>query len=131
MNIRVMLGMALMAGLLSVGAATPAAVAPGSSLDDALSESQKVDSLLQFIRGLEGAIFIRNGAEHGCGEAANHLQAKWKKHKGEIRTAEEFIESLASASGMTGEAYKIRFPDGTTVTTKEVLMQELKRLEQQ
>ena len=133
MKIRVMLGMALVVGLLSAGvaAATPAAVNSGSSLRKALTEKQKVDRLLEFIRSLKDATFIRNGSEHNCEDAAKHLQAKWEKHQSKISTAEEFIESLASASGMTGEPYKIRFADGTTVTTKEVLMQELKRLEQE
>ncbi|GAA4444788.1 hypothetical protein GCM10023188_47200 [Pontibacter saemangeumensis] len=133
MKIRVMLGMALVVGLLSAGvaAATPSAVNSGSSLRKALTEKQKVDRLLEFIRSLKDATFIRNGSEHNCEDAAKHLQAKWEKHQSKISTAEEFIESLASASGLTGEPYRIRFADGTTVTTKEVLMQELKRLEQE
>jgi hypothetical protein len=133
MKLRVMLGMALLAALLSAqeATATTAAVATYSSSCTPLTEVQKVERLLQYIRTLEGATFIRNGMEHTCREAADHLQAKWEKHMSKIRTAEEFVLNLASASGLSGEAYKIRFPDGTIVTTKEVLLEELKRLEQQ
>ena len=43
----------------------------------------------------------------------------------------EFIENLASSSGLTGVDYTIRFPDGTIRTTREVLVEELERLERQ
>ncbi|GAB3201673.1 hypothetical protein ABID22_001414 [Pontibacter aydingkolensis] len=94
-----------------------------------LTEVEKVDRLIQFVRGLEGATFIRNGSEHTCKQAADHLQAKWLKHKDKISSAREFIELLASKSGFSGEPYKIRFKDGTVQTTGFVLSQELKRLE--
>lgn len=95
-----------------------------------LTERQKVDRLIQYVRGMKGAVFIRNGSEHSCQEAADHLQTKWKKHRDRIQSAEEFIEELASRSGFSGDEYKIRFADGTIVTTNAVLKQELKRLEQ-
>ncbi|WP_439881479.1 DUF5329 family protein [Pontibacter sp. MBLB2868] len=95
-----------------------------------LTESQKVDRLIQYIRGMKGAVFIRNGSEHTCKEAADHLQSKWEKHKGQIKTAEEFIEELASRSGLSGQDYMIRFEDGSETTTNAVLTKELKRLEQ-
>jgi hypothetical protein len=94
-----------------------------------LTETQKVEQLIQFIRNMQGATFIRNGSEHSCKEAADHLQAKWKKHKKDISSAKEFIDVLASKSGMSGEPYKIKFKDGTVQTTNAVLMKELKRLE--
>lgn len=94
-----------------------------------LTESQKVEQLIQFIRNMKGATFIRNGSEHSCKEAAEHLQSKWNKHKKDISSAKEFIEVLASKSGMSGEPYKIKFQDGTVQTTNSVLMKELKRLE--
>ena len=133
MNIHIMLGAALLAGLMSVadGAATPAAVPTYGSHADGLTESQKVERLIGYLRSLDGAVFIRNGSEHSNTEAADHLQAKWEKHKNEVHTAMEFIEDLASASGITGVDYTIRFPDGTVRTTREVLTEELKRLEQQ
>ena len=129
---RAMIGMALVTATLSVQttASTPAAFTLCSRLDETLSESQKVEHLIQFIRDLRGATFIRNGSEHNCGDAAQHLLSKWEKHKGEIRTAKEFIENIASASGMTGQAYMVRLADGTEITTKEMLTQELQRLEQ-
>ncbi|MFD2513327.1 DUF5329 family protein [Pontibacter locisalis] len=94
-----------------------------------LTESQKVERLIEFIRSMKGATFIRNGSEHSCQEAAKHLKLKWEKHKGHISSAEEFIEDLASRSGLTGQDYLVRFADGTEKTTNEVLTKELRRLE--
>ena len=94
-----------------------------------LTEAEKVDRLIQFVRSMKDATFIRNGSEHTCQEAADHLRSKWEKHRDKIGSAREFIQELASKSGFSGEPYKIRFRDGTEVTTGTVLSQELARLE--
>ena len=135
MKIQVMLGTVLFTGFLSAQAAPEAATNPQNAVYSStvaeLTEAQKVERLIDYVRGLEGATFIRNGSEHSCKEAADHLLAKWEKHKSKISTAKEFINELASASGMSGEVYKIKFQDGTTLNSKEVLMKELERIEQQ
>lgn len=93
-----------------------------------LSESEKIDRLIESIRSMKGATFIRNGSEHSCEEAAAHLKAKWEKHGSKIKSAEDFITYLATKSSVSGEAYKIRFPDGREEPTAEVLQQALKQL---
>lgn len=97
-------------------------------LDDK-AESAKIMQLITYIKTLEGASFIRNGSKYSCEEAAKHLQSKWEKHNDKIKTAEEFIQKLASHSGMSGEEYQIQFADGTTKPTAQVLLQELNRLQ--
>lgn len=94
-----------------------------------LTENEKVEHLIQYVAKMQGATFIRNGSEHTCREAAEHLESKWEKHRESIKTAKGFIEELASRSGLSGKDYLIRFADGTTKTTNEVLMGELKKLE--
>lgn len=135
MKIQVMLGTVLLTTFLYAQATPEGAAntleAMCSSTVAELTEAQKVERLINYVRGLEGATFIRNGTEHNCQEAAGHLQAKWEKHKDKVGSAKDFITELASASGMTGETYKIKFADGTIVETKEVLMKELERIEQQ
>ncbi|MCJ8165118.1 DUF5329 domain-containing protein [Pontibacter sp. E15-1] len=96
-----------------------------------LTEIQKVEKLIAFVSSMEGATFIRNGSKHSCAEAAQHLQAKWQKHKADVKTAEEFIEKLASKSGMSGEDYLIQFSDGHTETAAVVLTRALREMEQQ
>jgi len=105
------------------GAATTAAASSKS-----LSESEKISQLISCIRGMKGATFIRNGSEHSCQEAADHLQSKWEKHGSKIKSAEDFIEHLASKSSSTGEAYLIRTPDGKEKPSAQVLQEALRQL---
>ncbi|SIT91635.1 DUF5329 family protein [Pontibacter indicus] len=107
------------------------AVAQGSyeqsSLPETLSEDQKVQKLIEYIRSLEGATFIRNESEFAPEKAAEHLHSKWKKHASKIKTAEGFVTELASQSS-SGTPYSIRFADGTTSTTRDVLLRRLSTL---
>jgi len=130
---RVSLGIAFALGFCMPGAYAQQDSNSVQVLTDtsALNEQHKVEQLIAFIGGMKGATFIRNGSTHSCREAAEHLRAKWQKHQDKVKTAEGFIDKLASGSGLTGEIYKIRLEDGREVTTREVLTRELKRLQQQ
>ena len=108
-------------------AAAAQAVHDTSIASHNLSEEQKVDKLITYIRTLEGATFIRNSSEYKPEQAAGHLQSKWQKHSDRVKTAEGFITELASKSS-SGTPYTIRFKDGTVLTTREVLLQELQRI---
>jgi hypothetical protein len=110
--------------------AQSASLAPEQVSVAKLSEDEKVERLIQLIAKMEGAVFIRNGSEHTCRKAAEHLESKWEKHRESIKTAKGFVEELASRSGLSGKDYLIRFTDGTTKTTKEVLSAALGQLEQ-
>lgn len=95
-----------------------------------LSEAQKIDHLIAFVRNLKGATFIRNGSEHTPSAAADHLQMKREKAGSLIGTAKEFIDKVASKSSMTGDVYLIRFANGKEFPCKMVLLSELKKLEE-
>ncbi|MBX0335190.1 DUF5329 domain-containing protein [Pontibacter sp. HSC-14F20] len=92
-----------------------------------MSEDQKVQLLIEYIRTLEGATFIRNNSEFAPEKAAAHLSSKWKKHASKIKTAEGFITKLASESS-SGTPYSIRFADGSTTTIRDVLLRQLSML---
>jgi hypothetical protein len=96
-----------------------------------LSEEQKIDQLLQYVSNMQGATFIRNGDDHSPGDAAKHLRSKFRKHAGKIKTAHDFIDHLATKSSISGDVYKIRMADGTTVETYKLLNLELQRIEGQ
>ena len=119
--------LAFAAFLSSPQAATAQAAHNSSITPGHLSEEQKVDRLITYIRTLEGATFIRNSSEYKPEQAASHLQSKWRKHSSRVKTAEGFIMQLASESS-SGTPYTIRFKDGTVHTTREVLLQELQRI---
>ncbi len=114
----------------SAGAAAPAAALAPSSLADAapLSESARIDHLINFIGNLAGATFVRNGKDYGATEAAKHLQHKREKAGNRVKTADDFIRLCASQSYLSGEAYLIRFADGRTSTAEDVLREELARI---
>lgn len=94
-----------------------------------LTEEQKITHLITFIRNLKGAIFVRNGDEHTAQAAADHLQMKREKAGARVKTAEEFIDKIASKSSMSGELYMIRFANGKVFPCQMVLSNELQKLE--
>jgi hypothetical protein len=117
------------AGAPAYAAPEPEA-APMAALADAvsLSESARIDHLINHVRTLEGAVFVRNGKAYGPAEAAKHLQYKREKAGDRVKTADDFIRLCASHSVLSGEAYLIRFQDGRTRTAEDVLREELARI---
>ncbi len=102
-------------GTFVIGAGAPAS----------LSEEAKIERLIQAIAALQGATFVRNGADHTAQEAADHLRLKLRAKAAEITTAEMFIDLLASKSSMSGDAYLIRMADGSVVPCGEFLRARL------
>jgi hypothetical protein len=94
-----------------------------------LTEAQKIETLIQAVEGLQGAVFIRNGTEHTPEAAGKHLRLKWKNASRRVKTAPEFIQYCASGSSLSGQPYEIRLRDGRTVLSRDWLWTELKRLE--
>lgn len=92
-----------------------------------LTETERIESLIQHVETLEGAVFIRNGEEHDCTAAAKHMRDKWNWKKKEIETAEDFIRVAATKSSMSGEVYRIRFKDGHEEKCGEYLRKQLGR----
>jgi hypothetical protein len=93
------------------------------------AESAHIGNLINHVRTLEGAVFIRNGEEHTPAEAAEHLQRKWDYAGDQITTAEQFIEQLATKSSTSGEPYVIRLQDGKEVPSGQYLRERLEELE--
>ncbi len=101
----------------------------GANGDDAVAERDKIEKLIDHVGSLEGAVFIRNGEEHTPAEAAEHLRRKWESGGGEIATADDFIEKLASKLSVSGEEYKLRLKDGTELSSGEYLRERLAEIE--
>jgi hypothetical protein len=94
-----------------------------------LTEQQKIDHLIMLVRNLKGATFIRNGEEHTAQAAADHLQMKREKGGSRIKTAQDFIDKVATKSTLSGELYMIKFPNGKMFPSQMVLLNELNKLE--
>lgn len=93
------------------------------------TEKQKIESLIKVVAQAKELKFIRNGSEYSSNNAAKFLRGKWDANSGEVKSAKDFIEKVASFSGTSGKPYLIRFKDGKEVKSQEFLMAELKRLE--
>jgi len=87
-------------------------------------EKEKINYLLDSIEQ-SGAIFVRNGAEHSSKKAREHLELKLKRGGKYAKTAEDFIDNLASKSSFTGELYIMKFPDGKIVNSGDWLKRQL------
>jgi hypothetical protein len=114
------MGPVLMLGLLLL---VPAARGEPSS-----NVQVEVDFLLGYIEG-SGCEFYRNGTWHDPKAARAHLRDKYRYlvARNLINTTEDFIEKAATQSSFSGQPYKVRCQDGTTVTTNQWLHTELVR----
>lgn len=88
-------------------------------------EEQKIQYLITSIENLKDITFLRNGEGYGCLKAADHLRLKLEKAGNRVKTAEDFIR-LGSKSYISGEPYKMRYPDGTTVEVEKFFRDRLK-----
>ena len=102
---------------------------PGNSAPTHLSEAAKIEALIASVEQLKGAVFIRNGSEYDAAKAAAHLRRKLDYAGGKVKTAEQFIDHLATGSSMTGKPYKIRFSDGHSVESAVYFREQLRRLQ--
>ena len=96
-----------------------------------LSETEKINKLISYVEKLDKAVFIRNGSEYTPAQAARFLREKYKKNIKKVQTAKDFIVVCGSISSTTGNPYQVKFSDGKTVNTQELLVKELVRIEKQ
>ena len=125
-----MLASAIAAALLGAHPVLAASPAVATRVAAHLTEAQKIQALIASVEHLQGAVFIRNGSEHDAAAAADHLRLKLNYAGSRIKTAEQFIDKLATGSSMTGKPYKIRFADGHTVDSAVYFREQLRKLEQ-
>lgn len=91
-------------------------------------ERQVIESLITRVARSTDAAFVRNGRSYAAPEAAQFLRKKWRSRESEVRSAEEFIDRIASFSSTTGKPYRIRFADGREISSAEFLRAELAKL---
>ena len=103
-------------------AASAPAVAP-------LNDAEKIDALIRAVEGRRDLQFIRLDVAHSAGEAAGLLRIKLAFAGSRVKTVDDFIDYVATASSTTGQAYFVRYPDGQQVTSAAFLREELKRIE--
>ncbi|MGH7798526.1 MAG: DUF5329 family protein [Candidatus Binatia bacterium] len=92
-------------------------------------EKKKIETLIGRVSDLQDATFIRNGTEYDVATAVRFLRGKWKANDSYVKTARDFIDKVASASGTSGKPYHIRFKDGQEIPSRDFLLTELQKLE--
>ena len=97
------------------------------SLAYADTAENEIGDLLSAIASSE-CVFIRNGKEHSATEAADHLRMKYKRGRKWAKTAEDFIERLATKSSWSGKAYSMRCPGEDEIATAVWLSDALGRI---
>ena len=92
------------------------------------SAAENGDSEIRYLLnavGDSGCTFIRNGQQHQASEASSHLLMKYEQGKQWVRSAEQFIEHIASKSSVSGDPYYIECIDTPSRSTQEWLTQRL------
>jgi hypothetical protein len=115
-----------------VFAAPPAFAATPAERHEATvlaAENLKIEALIAAVEAQPKAVFIRNGSEHSAAQAAAHLRMKRSRAGDRIRTADEFITQIASASSITGRKYRIRLESGREMDAEVFFRAELAKIE--
>ncbi len=89
------------------------------------SPKDEIQHLLSAI-GDSGCTFIRNRKQHTAPEAEKHLAMKLRRAGSRVKTAEVFIDKLASESSWTGKPYVIQCGDDST-PSRDWLTTELEK----
>jgi hypothetical protein len=87
---------------------------------------EEINYLLSFI-DRSGCKFYRNGSWYGSHRAQLHLRGKYDylAARDHIKSAEDFIEQVASKSSMSGEDYQIQCEAGPVVKSNRWLFTAL------
>jgi hypothetical protein len=93
------------------------------------TEKQKIELLIEHVARLKETKFVRNGSAYSAQTAAMFLRRKWQANESAVRTAQDFIDKVASFSGTSGKPYLIRMQDGTEVKSRDFLLATLSKLE--
>jgi uncharacterized protein DUF5329 len=102
--------------------------APLLAAESARAENQKIESMIAHVEGLKQAKFVRNGAEYDSRIAGKFLRYIWNDNKERVKTADDFIRIVATASS-AGVPYLVRFPDGRETKSRDYLERLLKKWE--
>lgn len=96
----------------------------GTAAVHADNPKSEIGFLISYIERSE-VRFIRGGKEYSAKEGADHMRKKLARAGSRVKTAEEFIQGVASKSYLTGGAYRVKLADGRTVPTGPWLTEAL------
>lgn len=92
-------------------------------------EAARIEYLLERIR-LSPYNFIRNGSQYNGTRAWLHLKWKQIRLRKQVKTAEDFIQKVASSSKMSGESYLIEFENRKRRPLGPIFLGELRSFDE-
>jgi hypothetical protein len=120
----------VLVAVVSLALATPRPVLADEAAPVGV-EQRTIEALIESVAHLTDATFLRNGKSYPSSSAARFLREKWRSRQSEVRSAEDFIDRVASSSSTTGKPYLIRFANGREVSSAEYLRGELAKLREE
>lgn len=105
-----------------------AAMQPLAQAAPAAPEQRRIDILLDAVAADRDSRFVRAGVEYTGADAARFLRAKLQAQGDAVRTAEDFVERIASRSSTTGRPYRVCRASGGCVDAGEHLRGLLARV---
>jgi hypothetical protein len=119
--------------LLFVGGVVPGlprlpSSAGAGEAPDRQREQARIAALLDAVER-SAVKFIREGKEYSAKDARKHLERKLRYAGDGVKTAEQFIEGIASHSSTTGRPYFIRLPSGERVESGPWMQQRLAEID--
>lgn len=91
--------------------------------DEATTEAE-IEYLMTAIGG-SGCTFVRNGKRHTASEAEEHIRMKYRRAWRHAKSAEMFIERLASRSSLSRKPYFMDCPGSDIVRSGDWLNAKL------
>ena len=101
---------------------------PAVSAEPEAAAHTEIAHLLKYL-GSSGCQFQRNGSWYAPERASDHLNQKYEYllKKGQVTSAETFIERAATQSSQSGKAYSVKCGDAAPVASADWLRDELQR----
>ncbi|HSW06838.1 DUF5329 family protein [Aquabacterium sp.] len=93
------------------------------------AEMVRIERLLTHIGTRRDMRMVRNGQIYDTDMAVTFLRRKLSSMGDDVKTAEEFIERIATRSSTTGQLYWVRLSDGRDLPAGDFLRVELARLD--
>lgn len=93
-------------------------------------EQARIDYLLERVSN-SPYNFIRNGQSYSGKRAWAHFKWKYLLNVKRVKTAEEFMDRVATYSQMSGEPYEVQLPDKSRHPLRFLLTNELKLFDQE
>ncbi|MBI5256369.1 MAG: DUF5329 family protein [Burkholderiales bacterium] len=92
-------------------------------------EMLRIERLLAMLGARRDMRMVRNGRDYDAETAVTFLRRKLESMGDDVKTAEEFIDRIATRSSMSGQLYALRLADGREIPAGSFLRSELIRLD--